>query len=187
MRLAQLHVREDTYQHHDGRTDHRALLRQLATELGCKEPALSRWWDDDEKYDSSNDVNAAIALWKHATQSDNPSETYPKTYGALTNAVNMRLRDIEGTAEAFKHMEEVAGDYLPSIKGIGEALERVESQVDHVKEVLKMVSEVFQLLNSINSHATTKFRSGEDPEDTKWKSSIARAGLRKMGLEPVDQ
>ena len=184
MRLSTLaDLTEDTYSHPD-HEDPRDLLRSLAEELGYKKPSLWRWWDDDNRHDSYRDTLAAIALFAQAINSERTSHDYSVTYNAIHDGVYSKLRDTEEMVKSFRRLEQLGGQHLPSLVGLADKLQAVETQLELARESLKMVQEIWHLLTSINQAATTTVKGGEDPDTTKWRASIARAGLRKLGINP---
>lgn len=175
MRLDQLH---------ESRPDHWTLLRELAHELNLKQLHLQ---DIDKMSSDEIDdiVDAAIGLFRHTINTGKPSENYGKTWNAITNLATARLRDTDEVVQALRRLEELGGGKLSSVVGLADKVEAVENALTKARHDGDNIRAVWLLLNILNQMAMTTVKSNEEPTDTRYKAAIARAGLRKMGIEPV--
>lgn len=182
MRLAQL-VPEAENSPYETREDYRELITKALQELGVAPPKdFHQIWDEDDR-DHNGAILQAIKIWKGATSSD---ENWGKANNAMWAAVNVRADAMEEAAQAFEDIIK-HGVVLDSLKGLSTALKRVHEQYEMAKAEMKLVQQAYQILHFLNSRAITTVQSGEDAEDTRYKASIARATLKKMGLTPVDR
>jgi len=184
MRLAQL-VPEAEHSPYETRKDYRELITHALRELGSAAPKdFYKIWDEDER-DHNGAILQAIQLWKGATD-PTKVDSWQKANTALWGAVNARADAMDEAAQAF---EEVVkhGVVLDSLRGLVPLLRKVHEQYEMAKAEMKLVQQAYQILNLLNTTAITTHNSGEDKDQTRYKAAIAKATLKKMGLETVDR
>jgi hypothetical protein len=179
MKLSQL--KEAVYDH-----EHYSLLQKAAVQLGYQRMQLH---DSDHiggeghepggkwHYDGAPDVETAIQIMRL------PLEQKATAWNALQRLSSLRLLDIDDTEAPRKALD----GPLSRLRGVAElakAYQEVGAQQDWVRTSAKNVQTVLMLLNGIKMWATKKV---EPNTDESFKSSIARAVLRKLKIPLEDE
>lgn len=165
MKLAHLHEAHDP----------RALLDQVAGELGFRDPGLAT-------ADQAT-VQAAIDLFRSELD------------GGGTMGMRETLSDIKSAADrgadanaltALGELEHTSFGQLPSVKTFHVALKAIAEAYAQVSESARTCNVVYFLLAAINARCFVQDPKKYTPEEAKYQASIAKAAMKHLGLTPKD-
>lgn len=163
-------------------TDPRTLLRDVAQELGLSDP---RFYDIEDDTSNTADVLAGIDLFRLHLDTEGSAQ------------VSTRLRSIEHWAtecirpdnngeEALEYLEDTSFDKLPHVAIFKQSMATLKTAAAKVRESASTCFKVYFLLSAINTAAITTMSSKHDADELKYRSSVARACLKQLGITPKD-
>jgi hypothetical protein len=156
--------------------DQRDLMKELAKELGYSDPVLYQIWDE---HDVDDDVKAAIEMFQVHLDTEGSISLFDR----LTALENWKAPSsgVDDAFEAFEGFESF--EQLKGIKEMKAALQLLKAGNEHMAESVGNIKKIYQLLSAFNDIAMGDDpRRNQDEGDAKYRSTICRAGLKKLGI-----
>jgi hypothetical protein len=156
--------------------DQRNLLRELAKELGYSDPALYQIW---EEHDINKDVKVALELFHVHMDTEGSISLYDR----LSALETWKEQETHAIQDAFEAFEGTSFEELEGVKEMKEAMQLMKASHAHMIESVKNMKKIYQLLSAFNNIAVgSDPRQNQDEGDAKYRATICRAGLKKLGI-----
>ena len=157
--------------------DQRNLLKELAREMGYSDPALYQIW---EEHDVDDDVRVAIEMFQVHLDTEGSISLYDR----LVALENWKQQETHNFQDAFEAFEGMSFEQLKGVKEMKAALQLMKTGHEHMAESVKNIKKIYMLLNAFNDIAVGRLGPNLDDGERKYRATICRAGMKKLGITP---
>jgi hypothetical protein len=162
--------------------DPRDLLRDVAKELGLSNP---HFYDIDDDTTNAAEVRVGIDLYRLHQDTEGSADISGRLKAIHQLANQAKFPDNSGP-EALEYFDGQDLGKLPHVAAFHQALVTLSKVADKVRESVDTCFKAYFLLGAINTAAITTVSSKYDADELKYRSSIARACLKQLGITPKD-